>query len=437
MSGAARAMTPETKPAARVGADAIWLLVRRSLRQHALSSSVTACATALACGLVMSVFALQDHSQRAFMAGAHGFDAVVGARGSPLQLVLNAIYHLETSPGNVPYSLYAELRADSRVALAIPFAVGDSFRGFRVVGTIDEFFTSPTLQNERPLRLASDGRWFDSGRMEAVFGSAVARRTGLGVGGVFQPAHGVIDHGDHAHEEEYVVVGVLEPTNTPIDRVVWIPLEGMYRMSGHALRGGGQEYHAHPGEEIPDEHKEVSAILLRLRSAQGGLALVESINRKGSTATLAWPIGAVVADLFSKMGWATRVLEFVAYLVVLVSSGAILAGLYNTIRERRREFAILRALGARRSAVLAVVTAESLTISATGALLGFAVYAGIVGGASWLVYDRTGIQLDVLAPHAALLWTPAAIVLLGVAVGLIPAIKAYSTDVAANLVPHS
>ena len=120
---------------------ALLLIVRRSLREHALSTTVTVFSAALASGLVMAVFAVAAQSRAAFAGGPVGFDAVLGARGSATQLVLNTIFHLETSPGNIPWSLYTEVRDDRAVTLAIPYAVGDNYRGLRIVGTTAEIFT--------------------------------------------------------------------------------------------------------------------------------------------------------------------------------------------------------------------------------------------------------------------------------------------------------
>jgi putative ABC transport system permease protein len=232
-------------------------------------------------------------------------------------------------------------------------------------------------------------------------------------------------------------VGVLEPTNSPSDRVIWIPIEGIFRMGGHVLRGTGEEYVAAAGEEIPDEHKEVSAVMLKFKTPQAGFALDQSINKQGKVATLAWPIGTVMAYLFDKIGWMDRVLALVAYLVVLVAAGSILASLYNTINERRREFAILRALGARRRTVFAVIVLEAAMIALAGALLGFAIYAVIFTTAAAIIRAQTGVLLEMLQFHPALLLTPLAVTLLGALTGLAPAAKAYRTDVAANLAPIS
>ncbi|GMW03926.1 MAG: hypothetical protein AMXMBFR84_50600 [Candidatus Hydrogenedentota bacterium] len=417
---------------------AVLLIVRRSLRQHIVSSAVTIAATALAAGLVMAVFSIQKQSKDAFTGGSAGFDAVLGARGSQLQLVLNTVFHLETSPGNIPWSLYQSIKADPRVEAAIPYATGDNYEGFRIVGTTTEIFEQFEDLEGRPLETEEGGRFFDAGYREAVIGSFAARKTGLKVGSTFNPYHGLAYNPVNAHAEEYTVVGILKPTNTPSDRVIWIPIEGIYRMGGHVLRGTGEQiFQAQPGQAIPDEHKEVSAVMLKLKNAKAGFDLDMTINKQGKVATMAFPIALVMADLFEKIGWVNRVLELVAYLVVLVASAAILASVYNTINERRREFAILRALGARRRIVFTAIVVESAALAGIGSLFGFLVYGVILTATAVIVRARTGVVMDVMAFHWAHVFAPVGITAIGALAGVAPAIKAYATDVSDNLVPHS
>ncbi|MCA9003389.1 MAG: ABC transporter permease, partial [Planctomycetes bacterium] len=290
----------------------------RSLRQHFLSTTVTVISAALAAGLVMAVFSVARQSSQAFQGGALGFDAVLGARGSATQLVLNSVFHLQTSPGNLPYKTYQEIKNDPRVAEAYPYAVGDNYRGFRIVGTVPELFTEHRVDGKPVFELPGHGQWFDPSRRQAVIGSVVAAETGLKRGSDFHPTHSLDEHSDHVHDEDYVVTGVLKATNSPADRVIWIPIEGMYRMAGHLLRGNGEEYHAEAGEAIPDENKEVSAVMLRLKSPDSGFLLQTKYNKEGKQATLAWPIAAEVQGLFQRLSWVSKVLVLVAYLVVVV-----------------------------------------------------------------------------------------------------------------------
>jgi putative ABC transport system permease protein len=412
----------------------LLLYVRRSLRQHALSTIVTAASVALASGLLMGVFAIKDQARAAFTAGHTGYDAVLGARGSQLQLVLNSIFHLDTSPGNIPWKLYTEIRDTPGVTAAVPYAVGDNYRGFRIVGTTPEAFNAPV---GRGFKLAAGGKWFNPDEKEAVVGSYVAQKTGLAAGSRFNPYHGLAYNPAMRHPDEYIVTGVLEPTNTPCDRVVWIPIDGMYRMAGHVLRGAGTEFIPQPGQSIPDEDKEVSAVMLRLASPEAGFMLNQMVNRQGNAATLAWPIGKVMEEVFDKFGWLDRVLALIAVMTALVSCACILAALYNTISERRREFAILRALGARKRAVLGAVLMESSAIAGVGAVCGYPVYAALLFAASLVIKAQTGVELNIFYWHPALLWTPAAMFFLGGLAGLVPALKAYATPVAENLAPLS
>ncbi len=412
----------------------VFLIVQRSLRQHALSTAVTLASVALAAGLVMAVFSVARQSRLAFAGGPLGYDAVLGARGSDLQLVLNTVFHLETSPGNIPWHLYEEIAADPLVALAVPYAVGDHFKGFRVVGTDAKIFDEFEYSAGQRFEFAPPGRPFDISRREAVIGAAVARETGLSLGSHFQPSHGVAaGPADHAHDEEYAVVGVLESTGSPSDRVIWIPIEGIFRMSGHELFGSGESFVPADGEPIADEHKQLSAVMLKLEGRGAGFKLKGKYSRASRGATLAWPISESVGKLFNKLGWVQRVLELVAYLVVVVAAGSILASLYNTMNERRREFAILRTLGARRSTVSAVIILEAAAIALAGSLLGLLVQAGIMAVAARVVAAETGVALEVWAWHPALVWTPLGLVVLGTAAGILPALKAYGTDVALTL----
>ena len=246
----------------------LLMIVRRSLRQHAVSTAITVIAVALASGLVMSVYNVTQQTRTAFMGGSVGFDAVLGARGSPLQLVLNTVFHLETSPGNLPWEMYTSLRDDRRVKLALPYMVGDNYKGFRIIGTTEELFTEYVDDDGEPLQLLPGSRAFDPARREAVIGATVARETGLGLGDTFQPVHGIVDDPGQTHDDVYVVVGVLAGMNSPNDRAIWIPIEGTFRMDGHVLMGDGEAYVPDATAAIPDEHKEISAVMLTFNGSR-------------------------------------------------------------------------------------------------------------------------------------------------------------------------
>jgi putative ABC transport system permease protein len=401
----------------------IWLIVFKSLRQHALSTVVTAFSVALAGGLLMSVWSIKEQSEATFTGVNAGFDAVLGARGSKLQLVLNAIFNLEASPGNLAWSDFLDIQRNPDVELAVPIAVGDNYHGYRLVGTTLDLFEKNEYAPGRKYALQAGGNWFDPKRREAVVGDFVARKMNLKVGDTFHPFHGLIFDEKNQHSETYVVVGVLKPSNTPADQVIWIPLEGLQKMSGHD----------------PKLATEVSAVLVKLKadSALAGFQMDFMYNRQGNRLTFAWPIGTVMAELFAKIGWFNRVLTLVSYLVAIVATASILASIYNSMNERRREIAILRALGARRTTVFTCILLEAASISILGMLAGFVLYGIIFTIVADIIRAQTGVVLDPLKFNIVMLWAPVSLIALGTLAGIVPALKAYRTDVAENLVPIS
>jgi putative ABC transport system permease protein len=397
------------------------LIIYRSLRQHALSTLVTAASIALASGLLMCVWTVKVQAGAAFASSTSGFDAVLGARGSKLQLVLNAIFHLEASPGNISFADYEAVKRHPAVKTAMPIAVGDNLRGYRLVGTLPELLRDVEYSPGKRFTLRPGGKLFDTGEEKAVVGSFAAERLGLKVGDTFHPFHGLAFDEKNQHAETFTVVGVLEPTNTPVDRVIWIPIEGLQKMSGHDVRAA----------------TEISAVLIQLRAPSAGFMLDLMYNKQGNRLTFAYPIGTIVAELFQKISWFDRVLELVAYLVALVAAGSVLASIYNSMSSRQRDLAILRALGARRRTIFGAVVLESAAIGALGSLLGFAVYIVLLTGVASLIRIQTGVVLDIWKWQQVLIVSPLSMVALCSLGGVVPAVKAYRTAVAETLAPVS
>jgi putative ABC transport system permease protein len=403
------------------------LVVARSLQQHRVAGWITSFSIALACALLLTLSSLQFQATRVFVGQTGGYDAVLGARGSPLQLVLSTLYHMENSPGNLAWSSYLAVKNDPQVAAAVPLALGDNYQGFRIVGTLPEFFSSWG----QGLEFASGAVFADQG--QAVVGSWAAQKTGLRLGDTFHPFHGLHYDSNAQHSESYQVVGILKPTNSPQDRAIWIPLEGVYRMSGHVLRGQGQEYTAQPDRPIPEEHQELSGVLLKFKSPQIGMQFEQLINRQGKVATLAWPVSRVIFELFERLGWIIQLLQLITLLVLLVAAASITASLCNTLHERRREFAILRALGAGRGFVSGVVVVESTWLSVLGAGWGLCLHVAMMMAASRWLQAQTGIHLEILAIHPGLLLSPLLVVGLGLISGLLPMLIVYRGCVAPDL----
>lgn len=392
-------------------------IVRKSLREHVLSTCITSVSIALACGLLLSIWVIKEQARSTFTQINAGFDAVLGARSSKLQLVLNAIFHLEASPANIEWNDYLEIKNNPAVAIAIPIGMGDNYRSYRVVGTLPEMFTQTEYGPGQKYSVRKPGRLFDPALREAVVGSFVAQQLRLKRGDVFHPYHGLSFDEKEQHAEEYVVVGILEPSNTPADRVIWIPLEGVQKMSGHSEQAAAQ----------------ISAVLVKLRSPMAGRTLEMQYNREGKRLTFAWPIGATIAELLNKIGWFQNLLGWVAVLVAVVAAGSVMASIYNSMNERRRQIAILRALGARRTTVFFSILYEAVAIALIGIFVGFFFYAIIVGVAGQIIRRETGVVLDPFIWNVVMLWAPLGLSALGALAGIIPAWKAYQTDVANHL----
>ncbi|MCI0745948.1 MAG: ABC transporter permease [Verrucomicrobia subdivision 3 bacterium] len=397
----------------------IALVVRKSLRQHALSTAITAISIGLAGALLMAIWVVKSQAHDTFTRVDGGFDGVLGARSSKLQLVLNAVFHLEASPANIEWKDYLTITNHPGVELGVPIAMGDNYRGFRVVGTLPEMFTRTEYDPGKRYRVRVPGRLFDPTLREAVVGSYVAQKLNLQRGDHFHPYHGLNFDEEHEHEEEYVVVGILEPSNTPADRVLWISLEGVQKMSGHAAESATQ----------------ISAVLVKLRNPIAGQTLDMQYNRKENRLTFAWPIGTVMAELLGKIGWFDRLLAVVAYLVAVVAAAGILASIYNSMNERRRQIAVLRALGARRVFIFMSIILESVAIACIGILIAFVIYAGLTSVATVVMRAQTGVVIDPSAFHPVMIWAPLGLIGLAALAGTVPAIKAYWVDVAEHLLP--
>ena len=433
-------------------------MVLRNLKRRQLASILTGLSVSLGVGLFATVGALREASEQGFNRSASICDMLVGAKGSGLQLTLNALYHMGQSQGNVPYAVYEEIAATPGVLWSVPLAVGDSFRGQRIVGVTSNLFSDVHLGGANlaePLAFA-DGGPFAYSRAEfaelkselgqaaaehsseaahvdhdhnahlksmfkAVVGADVARNTGLMVGSKFTPAHGVEGVGGGGHQEaETEVVGVLEPTGTPLDRAILIPIGAYYVIAGHEatadMVAGGTR-----------DPRGLSAVMLSTKAGFYRTRIFRSLNDR-LDAQAVYP-SQEVRKLFSIIGQGDMVLRLITALIVVVALVGVMVAIYNTMGARRREFAILRALGARRSTILGLVTGESAVIALLGGVVGLGLAGGLIYAVTDQVHAATGVRVTVV-PGAAELQLLAAVTLAGAVAGLIPALSAYRTEAA-------
>lgn len=428
----------------------LFKIAWRSIQQRALSSSLTALSMALGVALVISVLVIHGVIRRSFDKGAEGFDLIVGAKGGKLQLVLNTVYHLSTPVENVPWHYYKEFRPGGRFAgqvkVAIPYCLGDNYQGYRVVGTISELFETEYAQDER--YAFHSGRNFEDGHFfEAVIGYLAARNTGLKVGDEFFPTHGIAEGKLHDHDP-FKVVGVLAPTGTPNDRAVFVNMEGFYLLEGHAkpLAAGqatGQpaapvqsprvDEHGHrQPAPLPEEQREVTAILVRTANPLVNASLPRTINKE-PYAQAVLPIREIRTLFDGVVGNIQGVLLFLAVLIVIVAGIGIMVSIYNSMSSRHREIAIMRSLGASRGTVLTIVLLESILLSLGGGVLGMVLGHGLIGALNPLIVAQTGVSIGLLQFDGWELVLIPGLGLLASLVGFLPALAAYRTNVSKAL----
>jgi putative ABC transport system permease protein len=493
----------------------LFQLILKQMRQRALSTWLTMLSVVLGVGLATAVLILYRGGDSLFGQTDFGYDVLMGPpKGSALQLVLNTVYQVDTSPGVLPYSVYEDLmRNRQQVKLAVPIAVGDTYKGHRIVATLPKLFgyneegqpLAPEATIEyRPGRRyeIEQGKPFHARKFQAVIGADIPARTGLKTGDKFKVTHGGPEQADQAdeHDEQWEVVGILKRTHTAADRVIYTPLstfyaigeheEGMRQQAeirirlgldplppppppqprqvqesdhdlpttvtvtdadhdppttaaatephGHA-HGHDHAYHMNPDGtlelEVPRHQWQLSAILVRTRGGGHITASMIYHYKVIDPKAVAVNPATVMREFFDTFfRGTTMVLVLIALLVSIVASVGILVSIYNSVAARRREIAIIRALGATRARVLTLVCLEAGLIGLLGGVLGLVL--GHAVGAVAAVYMKRwiGEGINPLAVGRYEVLYLAGVVVLALVAGLVPALKAYKTPVATNLV---
>jgi putative ABC transport system permease protein len=425
----------------------------RNIRQRLLTSLLTALSLALGVALVVATLVTGGIVKQAFESGSGlGYNMIVGAKGSPLQLVLNSVYFISKPIENISWDFYQQFlpaaeRADgvdgtfaASTKTAVPICMGDYFRGFRVVGTSTAYFDRLTVGDGQPFRFAAGRNFRTDEFFGGVLGATVAAKLGLRVGDPFAPTHGADDGKVH---DPFTVIGILARTDTPVDRGVFVNMEGFYLQDGHAKPVEGEVGTAPPrpaadGQPtpLPFAQREVTAILLDTAALPGlpaeltAMGLRTAIN-EGRDGQAALPIAEIrqLLDLFVRP--LELLLVLVTSLVVVVSAIGILVSMVGSSLERSRDVAIMRALGARRSHVLLTVLCEAVLLAVGGGLAGWLLGHLLVGAIAPLITTNAGVSASMLsaAPGTELLLVPFLMVL-AILAALLPALAAYRTDVA-------
>lgn len=444
----------------------IFKIVWKNIKQRSLASILTMFSIMLGVALVVSILILKQESHDAFSQTATGYEIIVGPKGSSLQLTLNTIYQIGVPIQNMPYDTYTKLKDDKRVKLAIPYVLGDNYKNHRLIGTTPEVFSEFTYQKGKKYSFR-EGKAFTKD-FEAVIGSETALKTGLKIGDTFAGSHGVESYegyeGMFEHDEfKFTVIGILDKTFTPIDKVIFTSMNSIWEIhhheaeektkertgqttdtakhDGHNHDGHNHDKHEHSKEEehIKDSDKSVTAILISLKSPVYFDLLRRQINEnkfEGINAQAVIPVFEI-KQLFDIIGNINSILIIIAYLVVFVAVISILVSIYNSMNERKRDIAIMRSLGARKNTILNIILLEGFIISFIGGALGIVTSHLLIIIFSDTISNIAGIQISGTIFNLFELYILAGTVLLGLIVTIIPALKAYNTDVASNLAPVS
>lgn len=410
----------------------LLMLAAQSLWNRRLTSALVVLSIALSVALLLGVERLHTQTRTSFANTLSGTDLIVGARGSPINLLLYSVFRMGDPTNNVRWSSYQAIAADPLVAWTVPLSLGDSHRGFRVLGTTPAYFQHYRYGRSQSLRLA-EGRPFAE-VFDAVLGAEVADRLGYRLGQSVIIAHGAAEVSFALHDDKpFQVVGILARTGTPVDATVHIRLDGMEAI--HAdWRGGapmpGMRLSAEQVRRLDLTPKTITAVLVGLQSRTTVFRVQRQINEFTAEPLLAILPGLTLQQLWTVLALAENALLVISGLAVLVSFTVMLTALLTGLNERRREMAILRAVGAGPGHVFALMLGESLTLALSGALLGVLLLQAGLLLAGPLLEARLGLVIAGWppSPHEWILL--AAVLGGGLLAGLIPAWRAYRYSLA-------
>lgn len=424
-------------------------LAIKSFRNRKLSVGLAIASIALSVALLLGVEILRSGAKSSFASTVSGTDLIVGARGGSVNLLLYSVFRIGNPSNNIEWHSYEEISKLPGVKWSIPLSMGDTHAGFRVVGTDDNYIKHYRYASDRRLGL-QQGAWFEH-EDEAVLGAKVAASLGYRLGDEIVVAHGAGDESFIKHDDQpFRVVGILAATGTPVDRTVHVSLAGFDHMHeawqtsddahGHdpltAMVSGDshaeEEHHAKDGHE--GEHHEtkysISAFLLGLESRAAAIGLQRRINQFEHEPLSAIMPGVTLLELWEIVGLVEYTLHAISIFVVIVGLSSMLIILMTSINERRREMAILRALGARPGHVFGLILGEAMAITMSGIGLGIMLVYGIfMIGQDWIASNfGLFIELNLLAPN--LVYYVLSITLIGCLIGLIPGIRMYRYSLA-------
>ena len=415
----------------------LWLALQSAWnRRHTLG--LTLVALSLSVAMLLGVERARDAAKQGFEQSIAGTDLIVGARGSPLQLLLYSVFRLGEASHDMSWNSFQRLRDDPAMAWVIPLTLGDSHQGFPVLGTNQDYFEHLHYGDQRPLVLAS-GRRFEQ-LFEVVIGAEVARQLGYKLGDKLALSHGQGPEALASHEDlPFEVVGVLARTGTPVDRTLHVSLQAL-----EAIHLGWQGGAPLPGLSIPArfvqkfdlQPKRVTAALVGLENRAGVFRLQRALHQYPDEALQAVLPGVALDQLWNMLGVVEQTLAGVSLLVLAMGLSTMVAIVWAGLGERRRELAILRSVGAGRRHIVALLALEGLLLSLAGALLGYLMLGLAAQAAASWTQAELGLTLPAWGSPASELKLLAGVLLAGLCASLLPAWRAARLTLSDGLMPR-
>jgi putative ABC transport system permease protein len=432
----------------------ILSLAIKSLRNRRFSVGLTIASIALSVALLLGVERLRSQARTSFTNTISGTDLIVGARTSPVQLLLASVFGLSDATRNIGWESYEAIAGHPGVAWTIPISLGDTHGGFRVVGTTGAYFEHFRYGRRQALTM-NDGAWFASAD-GAVVGADVAENRDYRVGNEIVVAHGAGDVSFVTHDAHpFRISGILARTGTPVDRAVFVSLSGIDAIHAGMEANGGDGLdplagplgidhrpapgargngHPHAAGEDPHRHDHeptaITAFFIGLKSRSAALAVQRTVNEYPGEALIAVMPAVALQQLWDITGVAEKALLAVSAFVVLVGLSGMLVSIMNGLNERRREMAVLRSVGARPVHVFSLIVGEAALVTIMGLGLGTALLFGLLAATQPVITTRLGIFIPVNGPAAAEWLLMGAVCLAGILVGLLPGYRIYRMSLA-------
>ncbi|MDX2288044.1 MAG: ABC transporter permease [Hyphomicrobiaceae bacterium] len=407
-------------------------LAVQSLMNRWLSGLLTVLSIAVSVALLVGVEKVRSGARDSFAGTVSGTDLIVGARSGQIQLLLYSVFRIGNATNNITWQSYEEIGTHPDIAWMVPLSLGDSHRGFRVLGTSAAYFQHLRYRGGTALAFR-DGRPF-ADLFDAVIGADVAASLGYTLGQEIIIGHGLGSVSFLEHQDKpFRVTGILEKTGTPVDRTVHVSLEAIEAIHVDWQSGApppGQSIAADDVRKLDLKPKAVTAALVGLKSRLAIFRVQRQINEYPDEPLSAILPGAALQELWGLVGLAEIALAVVSSMVVVTALIGMVTMILTTLNERRREMAILRSVGARPTTILGLMAAEAGLLTAAGVVLGVGTLYGALAALRPLIDRLYGLYLPLDVPSSTELLTLAAIVMAGFLAGLIPAVLAYRRSLA-------